>query len=243
MGGPGPGPVAGAARWATTDTPGRRTSQPARDGFLMYLDRAQRRPRPAVHRRRAQHQPDRPVPPVGDEPLICPEDEGGAIDAASYVEPDGTRYLLWKNDGNCCGKDTWLHLQPLSTDGLKLAGPPVSPDHAGPAVGGQPRRGPDPGAARLVVRAVLLGQRLRRRELRHRLRHREQARGPVQEGGRTAADECSDRRHRSRRAGHRHGRGRQDAHRVPRLGPRSRLPGDVRHRPHLGRRHPVPALR
>jgi len=48
----------------------------------------------------------------------------GAIDAASYVEPDGARYLLWKNDGNCCGKDTWLHLQRLSADGLRTDGPP-----------------------------------------------------------------------------------------------------------------------
>jgi beta-xylosidase len=53
--------------------------------------------------------------------LVCPAAEGGAIDAATYVE--GTaRYLLWKNDGNCCGRDTWLHLQPLSADGLSTAG-------------------------------------------------------------------------------------------------------------------------
>jgi hypothetical protein len=38
---------------------------------------------------------------------------------------DGARYLLWKNDGNCCGQDTWLHLQRVSADGLALAGPAV----------------------------------------------------------------------------------------------------------------------
>jgi arabinan endo-1,5-alpha-L-arabinosidase len=41
------------------------------------------------------------------------------------VDADGTRYLVWKNDGNCCGEDTWLQLQKTSADGLKLAGPPV----------------------------------------------------------------------------------------------------------------------
>jgi beta-xylosidase len=50
---------------------------------------------------------------------------GGAIDPGSFVDADGTRYLVWKNDGNCCGEDTWLQLQKTSPDGLTLAGPPV----------------------------------------------------------------------------------------------------------------------
>lgn len=52
--------------------------------------------------------------------LVCPQDEGGAIDAATFLDEDGTRYLLWKNDGNCCGLDTWLQIAPLSPDGLSL---------------------------------------------------------------------------------------------------------------------------
>ena len=66
--------------------------------------------------------PEGPFEIVGDEMLICPEDEGGAIDASTFLDEDGTRYLLWKNDGNCCGKDTWLYIAPLSDDGLSLAG-------------------------------------------------------------------------------------------------------------------------
>ncbi|MBG6053848.1 beta-xylosidase [Salinibacterium sp. CAN_S4] len=58
-------------------------------------------------------------------PLICPLDEGGAIDAASFVDSDGAPYLVWKNDGNCCELDTWLQLSPLTADGLSLAGDPV----------------------------------------------------------------------------------------------------------------------
>jgi beta-xylosidase len=54
---------------------------------------------------------------------ICPANEGGAIDAASFVDRDGARYLLWKNDGNCCGKDTWIYLQALSPDGTRVTGP------------------------------------------------------------------------------------------------------------------------
>jgi beta-xylosidase len=66
--------------------------------------------------------PEGPFEMVGDEMLICPEDEGGAIDASTFVDEDGTRYLLWKNDGNCCGLDTWLYIAPLSEDGLSLTG-------------------------------------------------------------------------------------------------------------------------
>jgi len=55
-------------------------------------------------------------------PLVCPVDEGGAIDASVFTEDDGTRFLVWKNDGNCCGLDTWIHVQRLSADGTALAG-------------------------------------------------------------------------------------------------------------------------
>jgi arabinan endo-1,5-alpha-L-arabinosidase len=66
--------------------------------------------------------PEGPFEIVGDQMLVCPEDDGGAIDASTFLDDDGTRYLLWKNDGNCCGMDTWLHIAPLSDDGLSLAG-------------------------------------------------------------------------------------------------------------------------
>ncbi len=66
-----------------------------------------------------------PYTPVGEQPLVCPLDEGGAIDPATFTDDDGIRYLLWKNDGNCCGQDTWIQIAPLSPDGTQLAGPPT----------------------------------------------------------------------------------------------------------------------
>jgi beta-xylosidase len=63
--------------------------------------------------------------PVSDEPLVCPVEEGGAIDAATFDDADGTRYLLWKTDGNCCSLDTWIEIAPMSADGRELAGDPV----------------------------------------------------------------------------------------------------------------------
>lgn len=68
--------------------------------------------------------PTGPFDVVGDGMLVCPEDEGGAIDASTFRDDDGTLHLLWKNDGNCCALDTWLQTAPLTADGLALAGPP-----------------------------------------------------------------------------------------------------------------------
>ena len=57
-------------------------------------------------------------------PLVCQRDEGGSIDASPFVAQDGTAYLYWKNDGNAVGVDTWISVQRLSTDGLRLVGDP-----------------------------------------------------------------------------------------------------------------------
>ena len=66
-----------------------------------------------------------PAADGGHGMLVCPGEEGGAIDASTFLDDDGTRYLLWKNDGNCCRLDTWISDAPLSADGLALAGEPI----------------------------------------------------------------------------------------------------------------------
>lgn len=68
--------------------------------------------------------PTGPFVVQGDAMLVCPAEEGGAIDASTFRAADGTLHLLWKNDGNCCGHDTWLQIAPLAADGLSLTGPP-----------------------------------------------------------------------------------------------------------------------
>ncbi|MBN2046994.1 MAG: family 43 glycosylhydrolase [Anaerolineaceae bacterium] len=69
--------------------------------------------------------PEGPFEPIGDAPFICQVDEGGSIDAASFIDDDGQQYVLWKNDGNSMGVQTWLYLQAVSPDGLTLQGDPV----------------------------------------------------------------------------------------------------------------------
>ena len=58
------------------------------------------------------------------EPFICQTDRGGSIDPSSFVDEDGQRYTLWKNDGNSSGYDVWLYIQNVSADGLTLQGEP-----------------------------------------------------------------------------------------------------------------------
>ena len=70
----------------------------------------------------------RPAGPFVDrspKPLVCQTAEGGSIDASPFRDTGGRLYLLWKNDGNCCGLDTYIYSQRLSADGSKLVGKPV----------------------------------------------------------------------------------------------------------------------
>jgi beta-xylosidase len=70
--------------------------------------------------------PEGPFRDSRDRPLVCQARLGGSIDPHRFVDLDGTAYLLWKNDGNCCGQPTELWAQRLDGDGLKLTGTPAS---------------------------------------------------------------------------------------------------------------------
>jgi len=59
-------------------------------------------------------------------PIVCQQDGGGSIDPNAFRDDDGKLYLLWKNDGNCCAKDTEIWVQRLSADGTRLVGRRVS---------------------------------------------------------------------------------------------------------------------
>lgn len=69
--------------------------------------------------------PAGPFTPVGDQPLICPVDQGGAIDASGFTDSDGTRYVAWKNDGNAIGVPTHLYIQKVAADGVTMIGDPI----------------------------------------------------------------------------------------------------------------------
>ncbi|MGZ3408714.1 MAG: glycoside hydrolase family 43 protein, partial [Polyangia bacterium] len=46
----------------------------------------------------------------------------GLIDATEFEAADGSKYLLWKEDGNAVGKPTPIRGQKLAADGLSLVG-------------------------------------------------------------------------------------------------------------------------
>jgi GH43 family beta-xylosidase len=50
----------------------------------------------------------------------------GLIDPSEFEAPDGTRYLLWKEDGNAMGVPTPIRAQLLAPDGLSLVGRAVT---------------------------------------------------------------------------------------------------------------------
>lgn len=66
-----------------------------------------------------------PYTPEAD-PIACHTDQGGAIDPMGFQDEDGTRYVVYKVDGNSLGQDsTPLMLQKMQGDGLGLDGDPV----------------------------------------------------------------------------------------------------------------------
>ena len=65
-------------------------------------------------------------------PIVCPLDQGGAIDPEGYRDADGTRYLIYKVDGNSLNRagqpqhPTPIMLQQVSpTDGTTFIGDPI----------------------------------------------------------------------------------------------------------------------
>ncbi len=97
----------------------------APDRYVLYPTVADRASGRQCLTRAVATQPAGPYVDDSTGPLVCQADLGGSIDASPFRDTDGTLYLLWKNDGNAIGQDTWLWSQRLSEDGLRLLGEPA----------------------------------------------------------------------------------------------------------------------
>ncbi|MGW4679100.1 glycoside hydrolase family 43 protein [Micromonospora taraxaci] len=97
----------------------------APDRFLLYYTVAGRESGRQCVGRAVASAPQGPYSDDATAPLICQAELGGAIDASPYRDTDGSLWLLWKNDGNAIGVDTWLWSQRLADDGLTLVGEPT----------------------------------------------------------------------------------------------------------------------
>jgi beta-xylosidase len=78
------------------------------------------------------------------EPLVCPLEQGGAIDPDGFEDIDGSRYMVYKIDGNSLNNKTTTpnyHPTPLMLqkvdpqDGITLLGDPVQLLDRGPQDG------------------------------------------------------------------------------------------------------------
>lgn len=69
--------------------------------------------------------PDGPFVDSSAGPIACQADLGGSIDGSYFQDEDGTQYLVWKNDGNCCGLPTNFWLQELNAAGTAVIGEPI----------------------------------------------------------------------------------------------------------------------
>lgn len=99
--------------------------QLAPDRFVLYYTVADRASGRQCLGRAVATTPLGPYRDDAEGPLVCQAELGGSIDASPYRDTDGSLWLLWKNDGNAIGVDTWLWSQRLSPDGLRLAGTPA----------------------------------------------------------------------------------------------------------------------
>lgn len=114
-----PGWATGGFTWApevTTTADGK--------GYVMYFTARDTASNLQCIGAATSDKPEGPFQSTAEKAFICPTKEGGAIDAGSFVDEDGSRYVLWKNDGNCCGLPTRLYIQKSSADGLILESEP-----------------------------------------------------------------------------------------------------------------------
>ena len=120
-------PLPKIAAWSSGDTWAPEVLQTSAGFVLYYTAHAPDLKRPDSNGSQCitlavSEKPEGPFVDSSEEPLVCQPKLGGSIDATPFVDADGKKYLIWKNDGNCCGRPTRFYLQGLSDDGLKLTG-------------------------------------------------------------------------------------------------------------------------
>jgi beta-xylosidase len=109
--------------WAAPGATWAPSVLPRGDGYVVYYTvREAASGRQCISRAVASA----PVGPFTDDsagPLVCQRELGGSIDPSPFVDVDGRAYLLWKSEGRGEAVQT-IWSQPLTRDGLALAGTP-----------------------------------------------------------------------------------------------------------------------
>ena len=115
--------MASLGRWATAGRTGAPAVTRRPDGkYLLYYSAHSVSPDVQCIGTELAEDPAGPFVPTGDGPIVCDAAEGGDIDASSFVDTDGRRYLVYKSDGNSRGLTTHLWLQEVAADGVTFIG-------------------------------------------------------------------------------------------------------------------------
>ena len=166
-------------------------------------------------------QPQGPFTDRSTAPLECQKSLGGSIDPASFLDTNGTPYLVWKSGGPGSSKIWSQQLAPVR-HGVLPGDQPHRAAGTGPALGGRHRGGTRSRRHGWALLPLLLGQRLEQRQLRGR---RRQLHGPARPLQRCLAETDPGQRA-GRRRTRRGVRVRRQVGQlldgVPRLGPRGR---------------------
>jgi beta-xylosidase len=96
------------------------------DGFVMFYTAADEASGRQCIGRAVASEPAGPFVDDSDGPFVCQAEMGGSIDPNPIRTPDGSLYLYWKNDGNCCGERVDIWGQELDADGASSVGRPVA---------------------------------------------------------------------------------------------------------------------
>lgn len=94
-------------------------------GFVLYFAARSRALGRQCIGAATSHAIEGPNTSPASQPLVCQPSLGGSIDPQSFLDRDGSPYLLWKADSNAIGGTSQLFAQRLQLGGLALAGDPV----------------------------------------------------------------------------------------------------------------------
>ncbi len=123
---PQPDPLPALGRWAGTDKTWAPEVIAAEGQYVMFYTAADTASGKQCIGRAVADRPEGPFTDKATEPLVCQVDQGGSIDASPLKTADGSVFLYWKNDGNCCGLPVKLWGQQMDRAAAKLTGKPVA---------------------------------------------------------------------------------------------------------------------
>lgn len=101
-------------------------------GYVLYYTTRVRGTTTQCVSRAVSESPAGPFVDDSTGPLVCQRELGGTIDPSVVADADGAHWLLFKNDGNCCGEPTSIWVQRLAPDGLTVLGEPTELLRSGP---------------------------------------------------------------------------------------------------------------